>query len=385
MKEKLISPKNNLDYSSSNRKNAVIELEDKLKDLKNISYKSIDNLMRKIMKRRNITAKELHNDFVSKHNKTPDTWIKEKTMKEEKKSLRNTNPCWKGYTDIGTKKKNGKTVPNCVPIKEQGEMMRYCPKCKKDEKRSECKYGVKYWDMYSLPSRLSNVATSNPHYHANSPHPGNFSEQVSSTDSMSDKKPFDIAVKKIMSRKDKLTPTQRINALKQAGKLQGVDEEISFTVGNNKLSSAQEKLHKMNPAQRSQLPSQMVKKLVGVDLPPLKSSPSSMVKTADSYVPKGKTFSEFMESIDKSKMKCNSPKSDPVGDSLTGKSHVVKACENGKEKIIRFGQRGVKGSPEKQGESESYKKRRESFKARHSKNIAKGKMSAAYWSNLVKW
>lgn len=81
-------------------------------------------------------------------------------------------------------------------------------------------------------------------------------------------------------------------------------------------------------------------------------------------------------------MACNKPQRTPGHPT---KSHVVKACENGKEKIIRFGQQGVSGSPKKQGESESYRKRRESFKARHAKNIAKGKMSAAYWADRVKW
>jgi hypothetical protein len=77
----------------------------------------------------------------------------------------------------------------------------------------------------------------------------------------------------------------------------------------------------------------------------------------------------------KSKMKCNSPKSTP---SHPNKSHVVKACTGGVEKIIRFGQQGVSGSPDGS-------KRNDAFKARHSKNIAKGKMSAAYWSNKTKW
>lgn len=67
------------------------------------------------------------------------------------------------------------------------------------------------------------------------------------------------------------------------------------------------------------------------------------------------------------------------------KSHVVVAKEGDKVKTIRFGQQGVSGSPKKQGESASYRKRRESFKARHAKNIAKGKMSAAWWSSTVKW
>jgi hypothetical protein len=64
---------------------------------------------------------------------------------------------------------------------------------------------------------------------------------------------------------------------------------------------------------------------------------------------------------------------------------VVKACEVGEEKLIRFGQKGVKGSPKKKNESEAYANRRKRFKARHAKNIKKGKMSAAYWSSVVKW
>ena len=68
------------------------------------------------------------------------------------------------------------------------------------------------------------------------------------------------------------------------------------------------------------------------------------------------------------------------------KSHVVVAKVGNKVKTIRFGQQGVKtaGKPKK-GESARQKARRKSFKARHAKNIAKGKMSAAYWANKVKW
>lgn len=87
----------------------------------------------------------------------------------------------------------------------------------------------------------------------------------------------------------------------------------------------------------------------------------------------------------KSEMKCNKPKAQAHGSGETGKSHVVKACEGGEEKLIRFGQLGVKGSPKKAGESEAYASRRNRFKTRHAKNIAKGKMSAAYWANKVKW
>ena len=67
------------------------------------------------------------------------------------------------------------------------------------------------------------------------------------------------------------------------------------------------------------------------------------------------------------------------------KSHIVVAKEGDKVKTIRFGQQGVSGSPKKAGESESYAARRKSFKARHASNIKKGKMSAAYWADKVKW
>ena len=68
------------------------------------------------------------------------------------------------------------------------------------------------------------------------------------------------------------------------------------------------------------------------------------------------------------------------------KSHIVVAKVGNKIKTIRFGQQGAKtaGKP-KAGESERMKKKRASFKARHAKNIAKGKMSAAYWADKVKW
>jgi hypothetical protein len=78
----------------------------------------------------------------------------------------------------------------------------------------------------------------------------------------------------------------------------------------------------------------------------------------------------------------NKPKKTP---NHPTKSHVVVAKEGDKVKTIRFGQQGVSGSPKKQGETAAARKRRESFKARHADNIAKGKMSAAYWADRVKW
>ena len=79
----------------------------------------------------------------------------------------------------------------------------------------------------------------------------------------------------------------------------------------------------------------------------------------------------------------NKPKGTP---NHPKKSHIVVAKEGDKVKTIRFGQQGVKtaGKP-KAGESARQKARRKSFKARHAKNIKKGKMSAAYWANKEKW
>ncbi len=86
--------------------------------------------------------------------------------------------------------------------------------------------------------------------------------------------------------------------------------------------------------------------------------------------------------MDKKSMKCNSPKKTP---SHPTKSHVVKACENGKEKIVRFGQQGVVGSPKKEGESEADKNRRKSFNARHKCGTANSKLTARHWSCKHKW
>jgi hypothetical protein len=78
----------------------------------------------------------------------------------------------------------------------------------------------------------------------------------------------------------------------------------------------------------------------------------------------------------------NKPKRTPKN---PDKSHAVLAKEGETVRLIRFGQQGVSGSPSRTGESAADKARRASFKARHAKNIAKGKLSAAWWSAKVKW
>ena len=84
---------------------------------------------------------------------------------------------------------------------------------------------------------------------------------------------------------------------------------------------------------------------------------------------------EQFDGYNKPKRTPNHPKS----------SHAVLAKEGDKVRLIRFGQQGVSGSPARKGESAADKARRASFKARHAKNIAKGKMSPAYWADKEKW
>ena len=79
----------------------------------------------------------------------------------------------------------------------------------------------------------------------------------------------------------------------------------------------------------------------------------------------------------------NKPKKTPKHPT---KSHVVLAKEGDTIKLIRFGEQGAEtAGPPKAGESDRMKKKRASFKARHAKNIKKGKLSAAYWADKVKW
>jgi hypothetical protein len=109
------------------KEGAVQDLEAGLKKLDNTSYNSIDKLMRRIMKNKGVSAKKLHNDFVNKYHKTPDTWIKD--------------------------------------MKEAKEESRYCKLCGKMETRNQCSWGGNFWDRYSIKK-----------YDPNMPHPGNFPE-----------------------------------------------------------------------------------------------------------------------------------------------------------------------------------------------------------------
>ena len=351
------------------KEDAVTDLQRGIVELDDASYANIDKVMRGIMKKRKVTAKQLHDDFVDKNNQTPDTWAKKNMKEEKKKTLRNTNPCWKGYTDIGTKMKKGRKVPNCVPVKEATEMKRYCPKCAKDETRDECKYGQKYWDMFSMPIMLKD-------YTPNTPHPGNMPEEKDHEYSMarSELSTIVTAAKRLRKKIGKGEGNLKSWVQSKITKAADYIDTAADYIDSGEMKKESVSIEDANGNHYAQF--------IDIIKPqPLKASRG----IGSRLLGESKSFNNFMIEAKKSEMKCNSPKSQPVGDSLTGKSHVVKACEDGKEKLIRFGQRGVKGSPKKKGESKEYASRRNRFKTRHAKNIAKGKMSAAYWSNLVKW
>ena len=101
--------------------------------------------------------------------------------KSEETIIDEAQKCWKGYKKKGTQTLFGKTYNRCVKANEEKEMIRYCPKCQKDETRNECKYGPRYWDMFSTPSALT---TNQLKYNIATVHPGNFPESYDHEHSM---------------------------------------------------------------------------------------------------------------------------------------------------------------------------------------------------------
>ena len=317
-------------------------------------------------------------------------------------------------------------------MKEETGMVRYCPKCQKDETQSECKYGPKFWALYSSPSMLT---TNQMKFDIAQVHPANEAYDHEHSMARSEISTIIGAAKRLKKKigkgegnieawvQSKITKAaDYIDAAADyvdSGEMKKESVNIEDANGNHYAEFID--IIKTQPLKASRgIGSKLLGENVGssiklkpgsglgggVQVYPFGQGPkikpgespqlpkfSGLVKQAKAPTKKEvqvahynmKTFGQFMSEAKKSEMKCNSPKSEPVGDSLTGKSHVVKACEGGKEKLIRFGQRGVKGSPKKKGESKEYASRRNRFQTRHAKNIAKGKMSAAFWSNKVKW
>jgi len=119
--------------------------------------------------------------------------------KSEETIVDEAKKCWPGYEKKGTQKLFGKTYNRCVKANEEMEMVRYCPKCEKVETRAECKYGPKYWDMFSQPALFS---PNQKKYNIATVHPGNFPESYDHEHSMirSQLSTIDSAVKRLRKK-----------------------------------------------------------------------------------------------------------------------------------------------------------------------------------------
>lgn len=321
--------------------------------------------------------------------------------------------CWKNYTAVGTKKKNGKTVPNCVPKSAIDETI--------DEPTGELKKAC--WKGYTAVGTKKKSGKTVPNCVPKQSVDEKFHQEFSGIDLPDPPKMPQKKTKKVLRKKKLAQEAEQSLPLWYGMRIDG-----SNYIGPTAQSASPYPLLATGTAytgiaesvaawaSKPETQHNFVQKY-GVELAESKlietmrtltesmSTNETKTQTGPKYftqireahivdmgtVPATSRYKdeplvgEDAPSVDKSKMPCNKPKAQATGDKTTGKSHVVKACSNGQEKIIRFGQRGVKGSPKKEGESESYRKRRESFKARHAQNIQKGKMSAAYWANKTKW
>ncbi len=252
----------------------------------------------------------------------------DKILDEEKKKMKGKNPCWKGYEMIGTKKKGGKEVPNCVP----------------ESVTIQDADGNDYIEFIDIitPDPIKPISEAATRLQAQT---GNLIAVMLSWRAKTYSLTMFFPQVKMPSRKDVEAEIQKVYPGSRV-----LQFNVTTTRGSQPIVQVQNSKSK-------------------------------------NYLLNNKTIGEEVEISEgkKSEMPCNKPKAESHGSGETGKSHVVKACDGGKEKLIRFGQKGVKGSPKKKGESKEYASRRHRFQTRHAKNIAKGKMSAAYWSNRVKW
>ncbi len=258
-------------------------------------------------------------------------------IKEAKKSKKN-NPCWSGYKKDPNKADFEKG--SCIKVAEQSNVDQQLTRAKIKKERSDVEYA-------NTVARLSKQGA-NPETVNETTIPTQYGHNFSVT-LMWRAKYYNIQMFFPQIR----MPTRR-EISDEANKVYPNCKVITYT------------------------PSRIQSNVPVIQVPDKKSK---------NYLMNNGNIGEEVEIIEskKSEMACNKPKSEPYGSGETGKSHVVKACEDGKEKLIRFGQLGVKGSPKKEGESKEYADRRSRFKKRHKKNIKKGKMSAAYWANKVKW
>jgi hypothetical protein len=270
-------------------------------------------------------------------------------------SIEEENPCWAGYKKVGMKKKGNRMVNDCVPVKEENM----------DEAvRIQAQTGNNIFVTVSWRGKYYTMQLFFPQ--AKIPSRIEISDEI-----------------------QKIYPGSRVITYRVADFKQGEPIVYAYKGGDaGKLGPNKNYVKPMGEQREIEPPRERVGALTNIDIPQYEREAAR--KRIIAKVEAKRKEREMKEEVEiseakKSEMPCNKPKAQAVGDSKTGKSHVVKACTNGKEKLLRFGQRGVKGSPKKKGESKEYASRRRRFQSRHSRNIAKGKMSAAYWANKVKW
>jgi hypothetical protein len=270
-------------------------------------------------------------------------------------SIEEENPCWAGYKKVGMKKKGNRMVNDCVPVKEENM----------DEAvRIQAQTGNNIFVTLSWRGKYYTIQLFFPQ--------SKIPSRIEISDEM-----------------QKIYPGSKVVTYRVANFKPGEPIVYAYRGGDaGKLGPNKNYVKPMGEEREIEPPREKVGALTNIDIPQSEREAArqrTLAKAAANR--KKREIKEEVEILEakKSEMPCNKPKAQAVGDSQTGKSHVVKACEGGKEQLIRFGQRGVKGSPKKKGESKEYASRRRRFQSRHSRNIAKGKMSAAYWANKVKW
>lgn len=313
--------------------------------------------------------------------------VKVQNMNEEKK-MKN-DPCWKGYEMIGKKKKNGREVPNCVPVDEAFED--FVAEAKRRPQSA--------WEKMSAAMKKQGVDLD-----ARAEEARKAKEELMKTPEYSKIKQeaMEASVQGgYVFGADGIGPTigvpragtpygfgygsayssglsESIVTWMQSEKTQQKFADKYGNLWEDKLIEAALRLEEAGcGCEHTEMKKKSIKKI--------REGMNGGINDMSPIPTQRKDQQEVNEGIDKAAMACNKPRAEAHGSGETGKSHVVKACSGGQEKIIRFGQLGVKGSPKKEGESEEYASRRHRFQKRHAKNIAKGKMSAAYWANKVKW
>jgi cytidyltransferase-like protein len=344
--------------------------------------------------------------------------VRVQTMNEEKK-MKN-DPCWKGYEMIGKKNKNGKEVPNCVPVSEEKSKKKFVFMSKKGKVKKPLISMDENFEKYMENSANREVGTSSLASIYKKMTPGQEIEEDNNIPKgglpvadgigpmTTQYRPmtgsgFTGVGNSVYEKSDSIKKWANDEKTKaKFAEKYGKKAEQKLAEAALKLEAAGCGMPMMKPKSVKKIKETFGAASSGKDpadtLSPIgnqnkdsvsETSLNKYKKKIDFRSTEEKKHAALMdeeqeriraiqatiaEAIDKAKMKCNKPRAD----NHNGKSHVVKACTGGQEKIIRFGQAGVKGSPD--GSS-----RNERFKKRHAKNIAKGPSSAAYWANKVKW